>query len=77
VHAEPCTHGVHHKENKPYVDPDSWTQNAVHTNGSWWSGMADWLTSHSGEQVAPPSMGAAQSVGYPLEDAPGVYVYEP
>jgi poly(3-hydroxyalkanoate) synthetase len=49
-------HALHHKENEPYVDPDSWTQNAAHTNGSWWLCLADWLTSHSGEKVAPPSM---------------------
>ena len=42
--------------------------------GSWWPAWQQWLAKRSGQAVAPPSMGAAQSGYPPLYDAPGEYV---
>jgi len=57
-----------------YVDPDAWTAGTPAREGSWWPRWSDWLIAHSGEPVAPPAMGAAQSGSAPACDAPGTYV---
>ncbi len=59
-----------------YVDPDRWTATAPRREGSWWLEWQSWLAGHSGPQVAPPAMGAAQAGYAPLCDAPGDYVRE-
>lgn len=57
-----------------YVDPQVWAAEASVRGGSWWPEWAQWLATHSGAPVAPPSMGAA---GYaPMGDAPGTYVLQ-
>ncbi|HSL01217.1 MAG TPA: class I poly(R)-hydroxyalkanoic acid synthase [Rubrobacteraceae bacterium] len=53
---------------------EEWRQNATEREGSWWQDWKDWLEPHSGEKVAPPSMGS--DTYPPLEDAPGTYVRE-
>ena len=55
---------------EPYVDPDTWAQQAPCSPGSWWPEWQRWLQKHSGAQVAPPDM---ESV---LDDAPGQYVHQ-
>ena len=42
--------------------------------GSWWPTWQQWLASHSGEAVAPPTMGAPDSGYVPYANAPGEYV---
>jgi polyhydroxyalkanoate synthase len=59
-----------------YVDPDRWAATAPRREGSWWLEWQSWLAGHSGPQVAPPAMGAAQTGYAPLCDAPGDYVRE-
>lgn len=60
----------------PYVDPDTWTAAAERKDGSWWPAWVAWLDARSGQAVAPPAMGAADS-GYPvLCNAPGTYVMQ-
>lgn len=65
-----------HKEEENYIDPDTWQQNAVEMQGSWWPCWLAWLARLSGPQVAPPPMGAAEKGYAPLCDAPGAYVLE-
>ena len=62
------------KHGEHYVDPETWLAQAPRKAGSWWPEWTAWLSAHSGEPVAPPSMGARD---YPvLADAPGRYVLQ-
>lgn len=54
----------------PYIDPDSWQEQAERRDGSWWPAWADWLAQRAGPFTAPPS-----SPGY--GSAPGSYVLQP
>lgn len=59
-----------------HVDAETWLATAPRLDGSWWPTYLDWLGRHSGEPVAPPSMGN-DAAGYAvLCDAPGLYVLE-
>ena len=61
---------------EPYTAPEEWMSAAAEQEGSWWPAFAAWLSSHSGDPVAPPRL-AAPDQGYPaIVDAPGVYVRE-
>ena len=61
---------------EPYVDPETWAQQAPRSQGSWWPEWQRWLERHSGARVAPPALGNA-AAGYPvLDDAPGQYVHQ-
>jgi polyhydroxyalkanoate synthase subunit PhaC len=54
------------------VDADTWREKAKQKTGSWWEAWADWTIRHSGEVVAPKTLGSkAQPV---LTVAPGLYV---
>ncbi len=56
-----------------HATPEQWRAAAQRHAGSWPDRFA-WLAAHSGEMVAPPSMG---SEAHPLlQDAPGSYVLE-
>ena len=57
-----------------YVDPDAFLATAPRHEGSWWLAWQRWLVEHSGEQVAPPAMGAPGKGYAPLAAAPGTYV---
>ena len=48
-----------------------WLEGAKETPGSWWPHWAEWLASHSGDQVDARQPGAKLGV---IEDAPGSYV---
>ena len=58
-----------------YMDPDAYLGAAERREGSWWPEWQSWLARRSGEQVAPPSMGAPERGYNGLEEAPGTYVY--
>ncbi len=59
---------------KPAKSADKWLEGAERHDGGWWADWKEWLKAHSGEMVAPPSMG---SEAYPpLTPAPGTYVLE-
>jgi polyhydroxyalkanoate synthase len=61
---------------EPYVDPETWAQQAPLTEGSWWPEWQRWLARNSGARVAPPGLGNA-AAGYPvLDEAPGRYVHQ-
>ena len=64
------------KEGERYVGPDTWQSKTPKQDGSWWPAWQEWLIKHSGEQVAPPGMGAAEKGYQPLMDAPGSYVLQ-
>lgn len=65
------------KEQAPYVDPDSWLEQAEKRDGSWWGAWTGFLTAQSsGERVAPPTLGNAAAGYPPLCDAPGTYVMQ-
>ncbi|MFO1310677.1 MAG: alpha/beta fold hydrolase [Burkholderiales bacterium] len=57
-----------------YLDPDAWLAQAHKVEGSWWPEWARWLAAHSGEEVAPPSMGTPAGACRAVGDAPGTYV---
>ena len=57
-----------------YVGPEEWIKVAPSHEGSWWGEWARFLAAHSGQPVAPPSLGKA---GASLADAPGSYVLQP
>ncbi len=61
-------------DNKPVSTADEWLEGAIFHQGSWWQDWAKWLQAHSGELVAPPSMGSQTYP--PLVPAPGTYVLE-
>jgi len=53
-------------------DPDTWLENAVHHEGSWWEDWSAWKAARSGEKV--PARKPGDGDLKPLEDAPGSYV---
>jgi polyhydroxyalkanoate synthase len=65
------------KVSEPYVGPDEWIKLAPSHEGSWWSEWARFLAQHSGQPVAPPSLGDAKQSVAVLGDAPGSYVLQP
>lgn len=60
-----------------YMDPDTWFNEALLKQGSWWPEWATWLSERSGNWTSPPSMGAPNRGYRPVADAPGVYVMQP
>lgn len=66
-----------HDDLAAYLDPDSWQQQAVHHDGSWWPCWQSWLAEHSGGLEDPLAIGAPRKGYKPLCDAPGTYVLEP
>ena len=58
----------------PYVDPDSFHDNAPRKEGSWWPEWFAWLEGRSGAPVRPPAIGLPDQP--PLGDAPGHYVMQ-
>ncbi len=52
---------------------DDWFAGATEHPGSWWTGWAEFLASHAGEQVAAPRSYGNRSHP-PIEPAPGSYV---
>lgn len=56
------------------TDPEEWLEGASKHNGSWWEDWLVWLSAHSGEKVAPPTMGNKRY--RPIVPAPGAYVRE-
>jgi poly[(R)-3-hydroxyalkanoate] polymerase subunit PhaC len=78
--APPGEEGHHYhvltkQADSPYVGPDEWLKLATHREGSWWTEWVRFLESHSGEVVAPPSMGGWRDAAS-LKDAPGDYVLQ-
>jgi polyhydroxyalkanoate synthase len=65
------------KAGKAYVGPDEWLKRAPSHEGSWWNEWIRFLAAHSGQPVAPPSLGRAGQNGEILGDAPGSYVLQP
>ena len=57
-----------------YVDPETWLRKTPKQEGSWWPVWENWLTRHSGRQVAPPVIGAPEKGHVPLCAAPGTHV---
>ena len=75
-HAERVYQTMTRGHDEPYVDPETWAQQAPRSQGSWWPEWQRWLERHSGARVAPPGLGSA-AAGYPvLDDAPGQYVHQ-
>lgn len=59
-----------------YVDPDTWAARTPMKEGSWWPEWTSWLGQHSGQPVAPPTMGAPAKGYPPITDAPGTFVLQ-
>jgi polyhydroxyalkanoate synthase len=56
-------------------DPERWLANAEPVEGSWWPKWAEWITAHSGKQVAAPrKLGSRKHAA--TDPAPGRYVME-
>jgi polyhydroxyalkanoate synthase len=64
------------KTGATYRDPDTWHADTPVSDGSWWPKWEAWLGAYSGEQVAPPKMGAPDRGYRTLEAAPGAYVLQ-
>jgi polyhydroxyalkanoate synthase subunit PhaC len=62
------------KPGEPYADPDAWLAEHTPHGGSWWPEWSTWLTTRSGEPIAPPPLGNATAGFATLEEAPGRYV---
>jgi len=61
----------------PYVDAQTWFDEADVHAGSWWVDWAQWLAAHSSRRVAPPPIGGrGEKRLRPLGPAPGRYVHE-
>lgn len=58
----------------PTADAQEWLSTATQHQESWWVDWMTWLKRHSGDKIAPPSMGNGEFA--PLMDAPGTYVLE-
>jgi polyhydroxyalkanoate synthase subunit PhaC len=56
-----------------YVGPQEWVKVAPSHEGSWWNEWVRFLAAHSGQPVAPPTLG---KTGATLADAPGSYVLQ-
>ncbi|WP_129141971.1 alpha/beta fold hydrolase [Modicisalibacter coralii] len=61
-----------HRDDAPYIDPDTWQQTVPTREGSWWPAWQAWLTERSTADVAPPNPGGDDHP--PLAEAPGCYV---
>ncbi len=57
-----------------HLDAQTWLAQTQEHVGSWWPVWYKWLDEHSGDERAPPSMGAARKGYKPLRDAPGEYI---
>jgi polyhydroxyalkanoate synthase len=64
-----CRHG----DIRPSAD--EWAKNATVAYGSWWPAWLEWLTSHSGREVAADRSGAQGGLKA-IRAAPGTYVLE-
>lgn len=62
------------RENRRYIDADTWYATSKHIEGSWWPIFEEWLAKLSGDKVTPPEMGSEEEGYLPIEDAPGSYV---
>ncbi len=63
--------------NAPYIDPQTWNEQAEIFEGSWWPAWEEWLRKTSGGLVDPPPMGNPSIPGAACDDAPGNYVLIP
>jgi polyhydroxyalkanoate synthase len=71
-------HRLHHAERDArFLSPDEWLAAAEYRDGSWWPTWIDWLKTHSGKMIGPPSLGGTGGQFPALCDAPGTYVKQP
>ncbi|MEZ5080136.1 MAG: hypothetical protein R2878_05645 [Thermoleophilia bacterium] len=56
------------------AEAHDWLEASTQHEGSWWEHWAEWMSTRSGDRVAPPPMGG--DVHPPIEAAPGSYVLE-
>ncbi|MBN9231231.1 MAG: PHA synthase [Legionella sp. 40-6] len=59
------------KKDSPYLDAETWLDEAQHQEGSWWISWHHWLVKHSHHQEV-----AARKLKKNLPDAPGTYVLQ-
>ncbi len=73
-------HRVYQVADKPAsatrVSAETWREQVAERPGSWWPEWQAWLRQHSGDRVAPPSLGQPDAGYPPLGEAPGDYVLE-
>lgn len=81
VISEPGHRGRHYsvalrEDDDPYLDPDTWQQQAEQREGSWWPRWEEWLSANGAPETVPPPRLGAPEKGLPvLCAAPGVYVH--
>ena len=57
------------------ADPKVWLKGAETHQGTWWTDVTEWLRPRSGAKIpAPATLGSTRL--QPLEEAPGVYVFD-
>jgi polyhydroxyalkanoate synthase len=64
------------RHDEPYVDADTWAEQAPRHEGSWWPEWQRWLAERSGPPGPVPGIGNPQAGLAPIAPAPGRYVLE-
>ena len=59
------------EKDSPYLDPDTWLEEASSQTGSWWTALHGWLEKHSNSEMV-----AARKLKANLPPAPGTYVLQ-
>lgn len=59
------------KKDSPYLDPETWLEQAQHHQGSWWVSWHKWLVKHSHHELVAP-----RKLKKNLPAAPGTYVLQ-
>jgi polyhydroxyalkanoate synthase len=65
-----------HLHKTAYVSPERWLKSHDLIRGSWWPAWMEWLRGNSSAAGARPTLGAPTVGIYPIEAAPGSYVFD-
>ncbi|MEQ8734445.1 MAG: alpha/beta fold hydrolase [Rhodospirillaceae bacterium] len=68
---------ISHKEkDAQYVAPESWQEETIEQDGSWWPSWHEWLAQQSSGKGSLPNLGNPSAGLKPIADAPGIYVHQ-
>ncbi|HWU31545.1 MAG TPA: alpha/beta fold hydrolase, partial [Marmoricola sp.] len=70
-----ATYQVGTEDGDTPADSKIWLKGAETHQGTWWTDVSEWLRPRSGKKIpAPATLGSARL--QPMEEAPGVYVFD-